>query len=113
MGQHRDRSPAIARKTFKVILKKTKSSFVRALRVSALVVLLAGLGIWAAGGARVGWTQTTVVTLQRDEITGIDFPLRRRAFIAGVEVPVLAIAAALLVAGLSVFAQRRSIPVKA
>jgi hypothetical protein len=62
---------------------------------------------------RVGWTQTSIVTIQRDEITGIDFPIRRRAFIAGVEVPVLATATALLVAGLSVLAQRRSIVVKA
>jgi hypothetical protein len=92
---------------------KTKLSQVRALRVSAFVILLAGLGLWAHSGARVGWTQTSVVTLHRDEITGIDFPVRRRAFIAGVEVPVLATAAALLVAGLSVFAQRRSVPVKA
>lgn len=92
---------------------KTKSSLVRALRLSALIVLGSGFAVWAASGARVGWTQTSVVTLQRDEITGIDFPVRRRAFIAGVEVPVLATATALLVAGLSVFAQRRSVPVKA
>ena len=91
----------------------TKLFSARALRVSALVITLAGLGLWGASGAHVGWTQTSVVTLHRDEITGIDFPVRRRAFIAGVEVPVLATAAALLVAGLSVFAQRRSIPVKA
>ena len=92
---------------------KTKFSLVRALRVSALVIVLAGLGLWANSGARVGWTQTSVVTLHRDEITGIDFPVRRRAFIAGVEVPLLASAAALLVAGLSVFAQRRAIAVNA
>jgi hypothetical protein len=92
---------------------KTKFSLVRALRVFALVVILAGLGLWARSGFRIGWTQTSVVMLQRDEITGIDFPIRRRAFIAGVEVPVLATAAALLVAGLSVFAQRRAVPVKA
>jgi hypothetical protein len=92
---------------------KTNVSLVRALRVSALVILVAGLGIWARSGARLSWTHTSVVMLQRDETTGIDFPIRRRAFIAGVEVPVLATAAALLVAGLSVFAQRRAIPVKA
>jgi hypothetical protein len=92
---------------------KTKSSLPRALRIFALVVLVAGLGLWVRSGAHVGWTQTSVVTVQRDEITGIDFPVRRRAFIAGIEVPVLATATALLVAGLSVFAQRRAIPVKA
>ncbi len=92
---------------------KINQSFVRTLRVSALIIVLAGLGIWAQSGARVGWTQTSVVTLKRDEITGIDFPVRRRAFIAGIEVPVLATATALLVAGLSVLAQRRAIAVKA
>ena len=92
---------------------KSKPSLARTLRLSALIVLAAGVITWVSSGARLGWTQTSVVTIQRDEITGIDFPVRRRAFIAGVEVPVLATAAALLVAGLSVFAQRRSVPIKA
>ena len=92
---------------------KTKFSLVRALRVSALVILFAGLGIWARSGARLGWTQTSVVTVQRDEITGIDFPVRRNAFVAGIEVPLLATVVAIGAAGLSLLAQRRSIPVKA
>jgi hypothetical protein len=92
---------------------KTKLSLVRALRVSALVVLLAGLSIWARSGARLGWTQTSVVTQQRDEITGIDFPVRRNAFVAGIEVPLLAIVVAIGAAGLSLLAQRRIISVKA
>lgn len=92
---------------------KTKLSLVRALRVSALVVLLAGLAIWAHSGARLGWTQTSVFTLQRDEITGIDFPVRRNAFVAGIEVPLLATVVALGAAGLSLLAQRRIVPVKA
>lgn len=92
---------------------KTKSSLVRALRVSALVILLAGLGLWVHSGARLGWTQTSVVTLQRDEITGIDFPVRRDAFVAGVDVPLLATVVALTTAGLSVLAHRRAVPVKA
>ena len=92
---------------------KNKISLVRALRVFALIVLLAGLGIWARSGARVGWTQTSVVTLQRDEITGIDFPVRHNAFVAGIEVPLLATVVALGAAGLSVLARRRTIPVNA
>lgn len=92
---------------------KTKISLVRALRISALVVLFAGLAIWARSGARFGWTQTSVVTLQRDEITGIDFPVRQNAFVAGVEVPFLATAVALGAAGLSLLIQRRTSPVKA
>jgi hypothetical protein len=89
-----------------------KLSLVRALRVSALVILLAGLGLWARSGSRVGWTQTSLVTLQRDEITGIDFPVRRSAFVAGIEVPLLATVVALAAAGLSVVAQRRLLVAK-
>ena len=59
---------------------KTKLFPVRLLRVSALIILLSGLGIWAYGGARLGWTQTSVITLQHDEVTGIEYPVRRNAF---------------------------------
>jgi ABC-type transporter Mla subunit MlaD len=92
---------------------KTTSSLVRALRIFALVVLVAGLGLWVRSGSHVGWTQTSVVTVQRDEITGIDFPVRSDAFVAGVEVPLLATVVALGAAGLSLLAQRRLQPVKA
>jgi hypothetical protein len=92
---------------------KTKPSLVRALRVSAWIVLAVGLALWAGSGAHLGWTQTSVVTMQHDEITGIDFPVRRNAFIAGVEVPLLAAAIAAAAASLSVVVQRRSLPLKA
>ena len=84
-----------------------KSTFVRALRITALVVLLAGLAVWVKSGARIGWTQTSVVTLQHDEITGIEYPVRHAAFIAGIEVPLLAAAVAFAAAAASVIAQRR------
>ena len=92
---------------------KSKSSLIRALRLSALIVLAGGLSVWAGSGARLGWTQTSVVNMQHDEITGIDFPVRRNAFVAGIEVPLLATAIAAVAAGLSLVAQRRSIPIKA
>ncbi|HEX2100958.1 MAG TPA: hypothetical protein VHF69_09855 [Candidatus Synoicihabitans sp.] len=79
------------------------------LRYTAFAVLLAGLALWASSGARLGWTQTSVVSLQRDEITGIDYPVRRSAFVAGVEVPLVALAAAgMLAAAGWVTARRRS-----
>jgi hypothetical protein len=48
-----------------------------------------------------------VVTLQKDEITGIDYPVRRDAFIAGIEVPSVAIGLAALLAALSFLPGRR------
>jgi hypothetical protein len=70
----------------------------RWLHAAALVVILGALGTWLAAGARVGWTQTSVTRLQTDEITGIEYPVRQRAFMPGLEIPV---AGALVAAGLA------------
>jgi hypothetical protein len=80
----------------------------RVLRVSALAVLVAGVALWSSSGARLGWTQTSVVHLEQDEITGIDYPVRRSAFVAGVEVPLTAIGVAGALAGLAWAARRRA-----
>jgi len=85
---------------------KSPSRLSRGLRAAAVVLFLAGLGIWAAAGARVGWTQTSTVAMQRDEITGIDYPVRRAAFLPGVEVPLAATALAALLASLSLIRPR-------
>jgi hypothetical protein len=89
-----------------------KSSVTRTLRLTSVLLLALGLGIWAASGARLGWTQTSVVSMQRDEITGIDFPVRRNAFRAGIEIPVLAAIVAAAAAGASVLVQRRSVRIE-
>jgi ABC-type transporter Mla subunit MlaD len=86
---------------------KHRSTLSRALRTAAVGVLLAGFGLWLGTGAHRGWTQTSVVTLQKDEITGIDYPVRRDAFIAGIEVPSVAIGLAALLAALSFLPGRR------
>lgn len=85
---------------------KTTFRFSRGLRAAALVLFLAGLAVWAAGGARMGWTQTSTVAIQRDEITGIDYPVRRDAFLPGVEIPLAATAFAALLAALSLIRTR-------
>lgn len=85
---------------------KSTSLLPRVLRGAALALLLLGLGVWIASGARVGWTQTSAVTLQKDEITGIEYPVRRTAFLPGLEVPALGAAAAAALAGLSLLARR-------
>jgi polyisoprenoid-binding protein YceI len=77
------------------------------LRWSALGVLAAGFLVWMAGGARVGWTQTSKVVMQHDELTGIEYPVRHDAFRPGVEFPVAAIAIAAALAGLGYIAPRR------
>lgn len=56
----------------------------------AALILLAGVVTWVGTGAHVGWTQTSAVTMQHDEITGINYPVRSDAFVAGVEFPVAA-----------------------
>lgn len=71
------------------------------LRALALAVLVCGLAVWVGSGARVGWTQTSTVRMQTDEITGIEYPVRQPGFVAGLEVPVLAAVAAGVLGGLS------------
>lgn len=85
---------------------QSTSRLSRRLRAAAVVLVLAGLGVWAAAGARLGWTQTSTVAMQRDEITGIDYPVRRAAFLPGVEVPLAAAAFATLLASLSLIRAR-------
>jgi len=80
---------------------KTTTRFTRGLRLAAIALFVAGFGLWAGTGAHVGWTQTSTVTIQRDEITGIDFPVRRDALVPGIEFPFAATLAAAALAGLS------------
>lgn len=67
----------------------------RILILLALVVAVGGLGVWFATGAHRGWSQTSVQTIQLDEITGIETPVYEDRFVAGVDF----LGAALLGAG--------------
>ena len=80
---------------------KTTARFARRLRLAAVALFVAGFGLWAGAGAHIGWTQTSTVTIQRDEVTGIDFPVRRDALVPGIEFPLAATLAAAALAGLS------------
>ena len=84
----------------------------RFLRWSALTVIATGFAVWVAAGAHIGWTQTSVVTIQHDELTGIDYPVRAAAFRPGVEVPLLATATAAMLGGIG-WASRRRVAVRA
>lgn len=59
--------------------------FPKVLCTTAWIVSLATLGTWLFTGTHTGWTQTRVITLQHDEITGIEYPVFHDAFVAGVE----------------------------
>jgi hypothetical protein len=78
------------------------------LRGAALALLVGGMGVWLATGAQLGFTQTSVVTMKRDEITGIDYPERRPGFVAGIEFPLGTAGAAIILALLSLAADRRN-----
>ncbi len=79
----------------------TSPRFLRALRISALVIALATVATWVSTGAHRGWTRTSIVELQFDEITGIQYPVTRPGFVAGLEVLALGAATAAGLASLS------------
>jgi hypothetical protein len=79
----------------------------RVLRWSALAVVAAGFAVWAAAGARIGWTETSIVTMQHEPLTGIDYPVRTAAFRPGVEIPLLATVTAAMLGGIGWVTRRR------
>jgi ABC-type transporter Mla subunit MlaD len=85
---------------------KSTNRFTRSLRGAATALFVIGLAVWALSGARLGWTQTSVVHTQRDEITGIDYPVRKPGFVAGVDVPLLATITAAALLGASFLPRR-------
>ena len=56
------------------------------LRATALVLLLATVGFWAAKGAHRGWSQNRVQVSRTDEVTGIVFTTYEDRFVPGIEV---------------------------
>ena len=91
---------------------KTKHRLARAAGLAAVLVLSATLAVWATTGANLGWTKTSAIVMQHDEVTGIDYPVHQPAFVAGVEVLALGFGTAGLFAAASLFA-RRLRPVRA
>ena len=85
----------------------TATRLTLSLRIAAAAVLFSVIALWAATGGHRGWTQTSKGTMQHDEITGIDFPVRETTFVAGVEVLAVGVAAAGAFAAASLVAQRR------
>jgi len=92
---------------------KTTTRLAFALRLAATIAFLAVIGLWAATGAHTGWTQTSKVVLQHDEITGIDFPVRQKTFVAGVEILAVGTGFAAVLAVASLLGNRRRAIVRA
>jgi hypothetical protein len=80
----------------------------RILRLAGLLVFAAALALWAATGAHRGWTRTQATEMQRDEVTGIEYPVTHDRFVAGVEVPALGAGAAAVLLGASLLVGRPS-----
>lgn len=78
-----------------------------ALRIASAAVLAAALVVWFGTGAHRGWTQTSRVVVQHDEITGIDYPIREKTFVAGIEFPAAGLAASALLAAAGLLVNRR------
>jgi len=80
----------------------------RSLRILALVVALATLGVWLATGAHRGWTKTSVTVVEIEPVTGLENPVRRKQFVVGVGLLGVGLAIAAALAGASFFFQPKS-----
>jgi hypothetical protein len=75
----------------------------KALRILAVLVLLAAGATWLATGATIGWTKTSVMVKTPDPVTGLDGISYEKKFIAGVDFLGIAALGAGLLAGASLF----------
>ena len=62
-----------------------RSKIARALLIVALLLALGGSATWLTTGAHRGWSQTSVPTMQVDDVTGIATPVYENRFVAGVD----------------------------
>jgi len=94
-------------KSFTALARSRDSCYARKVSVRSLAptFLRAAAVALAAGGLGV-WVGTSEVELRRDEITGIDYPVRRDKFTAGIEIPLASLGGAALLAGLATLTRR-------
>lgn len=78
-----------------------------ALRIAAVVLLLAALALWGARGANRGWTKTTVPVQRTDEVTGITVDDYQKRFVPGVDFLGAALLGSGLLAGASFLFRNR------
>jgi hypothetical protein len=78
------------------------------LRIVALAVVLLALGVWLTTGAHRGWTKTSVTVVEIEPVTGLENPVQKKQFVMGVELLGAGLAAAVALAGLSLFFKPKS-----
>lgn len=91
-----------------VAAMKSTTRLQRGLRFTAVLIFAATAITWLATGAHRGWSRTSTVTMQRDEITGIDYPVEQANFVAGVEVLAAGVGLAVLLGGASLLVRARA-----
>jgi hypothetical protein len=80
----------------------------RRIQILALLVAAAGVLVWVATGAGIGWTKTSVEVKTLDEVTGIEGITYRPQFIAGVDFLGATLLGAGVLAGVSLFFRNKS-----
>jgi len=75
-----------------------------------LIIILGSVSFWAAGGAEVGWTKTSVAVEKVDPITEIAYQEYVDQFVPGVEFPALGVVIGLAFIGFSFFLRKHPTP---
>jgi len=57
----------------------------RALRIFAVILVLAAAACWLMAGANLGWTKTSVPLKTVDEVTGLDHIEWQKKFVPGID----------------------------
>jgi hypothetical protein len=70
-----------------------------ALRIIALVLVVAAIALWATTGANRGWTKTSVPVKTVDEVTGIEGITYKKQFVPGLDFLGAALFGAAILAG--------------
>ncbi|WP_442888239.1 hypothetical protein [Congregicoccus parvus] len=87
---------------------KNNRTIRKVLLMLAATLFVATLGTWVATGAHRGWSKTTVTEMHTDEFTGIEYPVERDAFVAGLEFVAVGLAGSLVLGASSLVVRSRS-----
>jgi len=71
------------------------------LRILAVLVIVAALGMWLMAGANRGWTKTSIPVTRTDEVTGITVDDYQKRFVPGVDFLGAAVLASAVLSGVS------------